>query len=103
MSVDTTFKPITPSVSFTTSAVQVVTDKANPGGITTFRVTNTGSGGIRFSWGGASVASPTGAGPNTMYVGAGLSVYIEVPVNSYFIGASGATFDVIGGIGGTGG
>lgn len=102
MSVDVTFKPLTASVAFTNAAA-VQVNGGSPQGATTFRVTNTGATGTRFSWGGAAVAVPTAAGPNTMYVGAGLSVYIEVPYNSYFIGQASSTFEVIAGIGGAGG
>jgi hypothetical protein len=104
MSIDTTFQPKTESISFTNAAALQVPGDMRQIGVTTFRVTNTGATGTRFSWGSnSSVAAPAAAGVNTMWVGPGLSVYIEVPGNSYFIGAASSTFDVIGGQGGIGG
>ena len=106
MSIDTTFHPISPSVAFTNAAA-VQPSKDSQLGVTTFRVTNhalASAAGSFFSWGPTNaVAVPTTAGVNTMFVPGADSLYIEIPGNSWFIGAAGSSFSVIGGIGGVGG
>jgi hypothetical protein len=107
--IDTTFKPITGNTYVGSGAVQVAIASAIQH-VSTFRVRNPGSGAAYIAWGPTSgVAAPsapssgTTIANNSIGVGAGLSVYIAVPPGSYFIASSGATFEVIGGAGGTGG
>lgn len=109
MSIDTTFKPMTPTYAVdNTAAVQV--REALASGVVTFRIRAlTASGYI--AWGGAAVAAPTAPAigapkVNTLGVTLGQALYIEAPPNSFFIGnAAFATsgFEVTGGQGGTGG
>lgn len=112
MSVDTTFKPMTPTYAVDNSAA-VQIKEAQQAACVTFRVVaKTASGYL--SWGQtSSVAAPTapalgasGMRENTIGVLLNVPVYIEVPPGSWFIGnAAFATsgFEITGGQGGTGG
>lgn len=111
MSIDTTFKPMTPTYAVdNTAAVQI--KEAQQMGCATFRIRAVTASGY-ISWGNSGVAAPTapalgasGMRENTLGVTLGTPIYIEVPAGSFFIGnAAFATsgFEVTGGQGGVGG
>jgi hypothetical protein len=107
--IDTTFRPITGNTYVAGTAVQVATG-AEIQAVSTFRVRNPGSGVAYLAWGPASgVSAPSAPASgnkvtvNSLGLGAGLSIYVAVPPGSFFIASSGASFEVQGGAGGTGG
>jgi len=110
MSIDTTFKPLTETY-FVDNSAAVQIPGANQRGVTTFRIRNSSAGGTTayIAWGpkaaGLAAVAPTlGApSPNTIGISGNITVNIEVPCNSFFIGSSATnTFEITGGTGGTG-
>lgn len=108
MSIDTTFKPITPTVAYgTTGGAAPVADKGAYLGVTTFRIRCITAGYI--AWGpSSSLAAPTAPAvgtpeQNVLGFASGQTGYFEVPAASYFRGDGVGTFEITGGTGGTGG
>jgi hypothetical protein len=107
MSIDTTFHPITRTILVGATAVQVATDTQLDA--TTFRVRCLAAGQVYLTWGGAGVTAkgaPADAVPvfNTLgMIGIGTVLYIEVPINSFFIASAIGAFEITGGKGGVGG
>lgn len=108
MSIDTTFKPATPTVLVGATAVAVV-DKGAYQGVTTFRVRCVNVAAQYLTWGPTSGVTAAGAPiagtpvQNTIGLAAAGVAYIEVPSASFFIASAAASFEVTGGTGGTGG
>lgn len=112
MSVDTTFKPLTPTALLGTAAAQIAADSSCAAGMTTFRVSSLLVARGYIAWGpkaaGLAAVAPTGTSAttvsvNTIGVPAGGTVYIEAPASSFFIASAAAAFEVTGGSGGNGG
>lgn len=107
--IDTTFQPVTPLTYVGATATQVA-KSAQIQQVSTFRVRNTSSGVGYIAWGttsGVGAPSAPASGTTTTYnaigLGTGAVCYIAVPSGSFFIGSTGATFEVTGGNGGSGG
>lgn len=109
MSVDTTFKPISPTVPFgTTGGAVALVDKGAYLGVTTFRIRCVTAGYI--AWGStASLAAPSATPAvgvqlvNTLGFATGQTGYFEIPAASFFRGDGTGVFEVTPGSGGTGG
>jgi hypothetical protein len=99
MSIDTVFKPTSPTVLVTNTAIQVMTQ--NAGGVYMFRVINLSTSIQRFSWGRTAAAAtalggatPTAAGaPNTITMLGGTVETFEIPCDSFFIASSATGFE----------
>ena len=106
MSIDTTFKPLQPTVAVTTVAVQAVPAGASSDGVTSFRVHNNAGTKQIFGWGISAIAATaaiTGL-PGTMFTfEIGEVVYLELPYNVWMIGNAASAFEVTPGMGGVGG
>jgi hypothetical protein len=117
MSIDVTFKPLAP-----TTVVGVAAAQASPqvqslqqAGVISFRIRNITALAAVLGWGtsaantvatAATAAAPQNAitlgGSATVGVG-GVTVYLELPYNTFFIASAAATFEVTPGSGGVGG
>jgi hypothetical protein len=103
MSIDTTFKPFSPSFAVASGAP---VQSAAPVGVTTFRIVNTtAAAAARVSWGKTAALTPVPAapGPNSILIQLGGVLYIEVPGDSFFNVSAAATVEITGGQGGVGG
>lgn len=110
MSIDTTFKPMTPTYAVDNSAA-VQIKEAQQLGATCFRIRNLAAGGttIYVSWGqqsaGLAAVAPALGAPkvNTIGIPGNLVTHIEAPCNSFFIASAVApALEITGGVGGTG-
>lgn len=101
-SINTVFQPMSPSVAIVSGTPQQAL-----GGQGSFRIVNTTAANAiaRISWGrsAASAAVPAASGPNTMYLGPNESIYLELPMDSFFNVSAAATVEVTPGQGGAGG
>lgn len=105
MSVDTTFKPISPTYLVGVTALQP--GDAKQMGVTSWRIANTNAAANHVSWGAtgsvAAVAPIAGTpSANTILIPIGGVSYIEAPAGSFFIAAL-ASVEITGGQGGIGG
>jgi hypothetical protein len=116
MSIDTTFKPLNPSIGVSTLAVQVTPTAGN--GMTTVRVLNSIATVQAFCWAptaaqALALAASLGAGgstpgsgvgiPDSIYMAPSSVGYFEIPPNYFFCGNSGSGFVFTPGTGGVGG
>jgi hypothetical protein len=103
MSLETTFKPMQPTVAVTTVAVQAVAPSVGNAGVASFRTYNAAATAQIIGYG-TSAANAIAAIPgNAVTVGPGLSIYLDLPAATWFIGNTGSTFQVTPGQGGVGG
>jgi hypothetical protein len=104
MSIDTTFKPVGQTVVVSTTAVQVRSLAADPGGTLSIRVRNLSGSAQYFSWGSTSSVTCTApaAGapqPNTIgMIGSSVETF-EIPQAAYFIASSSTGFEMTPGQG----
>lgn len=112
MSIDVTFKPLTPTALLGTTPAQIAADSSCSAGMTSFRVSSVAAARAYVAWGphaaGLTAAAPTGTSAatvsvNTIGVPVGGTVYIEAPASSFFVSSIAAGFEVTGGSGGVGG
>lgn len=105
MSIDTTFRPITPLTFVGASAVQVVATGSPSPAVVSFRVRNLSSSPQYFTWGTTSSvtagSAPTSGNPTSNTIGMiGSSVEtFEIPGQSWFIASSATGFEISGGQG----
>ena len=104
MSIDTTFRPLGPTVLVGTAAVSPGAHLSS--GCSTFRVRCLVS--AYLGWGNDNVGAPVAPAAgvpavNTLGFSAGDIAYVELPYNVFFISSVAASFEVTPGQGGTGG
>lgn len=105
MSIDTTFRPITPLTFVTNTAVQVVPPGGYFGSVVSFRVRNLSASVQYFSWGATSSvtagAAPTAGNPtpNTIGMLPNSVETFEMPASAFFIASSATGFEFTGGTG----
>lgn len=101
-SINPTFQPMAPSV-----AIASGTPLQALGGQGEYRIVNTttASGVSRVSWGktAAAAAVPTVAGPQNMYLAPNESIYLTLPLDTFFNCLAATTIEVTPGAGGAGG
>lgn len=105
MSIDTTFRPISPLTFVGATAVQIIAQGANTGAAGTFRVRNISSSVQYFTWGSTSAVTSAGAptagvpSSNTVGLLPNSVESFEIPVYSWFIASSSTGFEFTAGIG----
>jgi len=107
MSIDTTFKPISPLTFIGTTPRQVVTAGQNQSGAISFRVKSLAASGTDqyFTWGQSNAvtagAAPTDNVPTVNTIGMlGASVEtFELPAGSWFVASSATGFQFVAGTG----
>lgn len=117
MSVDVVFKPLAPTTLVGVAAIQASPQAGTlqQAGVITFRIRNITVAAVTFGWGTtaantvstpATAAAPqnviTLGGSATVGVG-GVTVYLELPYNTFFISSAAASVEVTPGNGGVGG
>lgn len=104
MSIDTTFKPMGPTVAVGTSAVQVVNVAGNvASGITSFRIVNITATAASIGYGTSATNALSTIPGFAVTVPPNGVCYLEVPYNTWFIASAATTFQVTPGMGGVGG
>jgi hypothetical protein len=109
MSIDTTFKPIGPTVSIGQTPSQAVPTPSNfSAGITTFRIFNTSTTFYQYlAFGNTSAlaAAAFTTAPNGYVITIPLNTvcYLELPYNTWFVTGSGSVLIITPGQGGVGG
>jgi hypothetical protein len=110
MSIDTTFKPLGPTVPINGTPAQAVPAPSGfSAGITTFRIFNQNGMSTTFGWGLTAAAAAYAAGnansiPGSwLWVNGETAIYLELPYNTWFCVGTGETFSFTPGQGGVGG
>jgi hypothetical protein len=110
VSIDTTFKPLLPTVSLpAATAIQVVPAGLVASGVVSFRISNITTTAAVIGWGttatnATDTAAAAGAPQNAMTIAGtpGQSVvYLELPYNTFFLTSAISVFEVTPGMGGS--
>jgi hypothetical protein len=103
VSLETTFKPMQPTVIVTTATVQAVAPSVGNAGVASFRVYNAAAAAQIIGYGTSATNAAAVIPGNAVTVPPGASCYMDLPAATWFIGNTGSTFQVTPGQGGVGG